>query len=65
MCQPGVKGVPGSGELRRKLHAVVSLSEVEDVFASYLANPHRYGDTNAVAAVTDESADLEAAPVAA
>jgi tRNA-dihydrouridine synthase len=39
-----VKGIPGSGELRRKLHAVVSLSEVEDVFASYLANPHRYED---------------------
>jgi nifR3 family TIM-barrel protein len=34
-----VKGVPGSAELRRKLHAVVSLSEVEDVFASYLDNP--------------------------
>src|SRR6266480_2681986 len=36
-----VKGVPGSAELRRKLHAVVSLSEVEDVFASYLADPMR------------------------
>src|SRR6266513_4420474 len=34
-----VKGVPGSAELRRKLHSVVSLSEVEDVFASYLASP--------------------------
>ncbi len=34
-----VKGVPGSAELRRKLHAVVSLSEVEDVFASYLESP--------------------------
>jgi tRNA-dihydrouridine synthase B len=34
-----VKGVPGSAELRRKLHAVVSLSEVEDVFAAYLADP--------------------------
>ena len=37
-----VKGVPGSAELRRKLHAVLSLSEVEDVFAEYLANPRRY-----------------------
>src|SRR5689334_18496177 len=37
-----VKGVPGSAELRRKLHAVVSLSEVEDVFAEYLASPRRY-----------------------
>src|SRR5689334_9903333 len=37
-----VKGVPGSAELRRKLHAVVSLSEVEDVFGEYLTNPRRY-----------------------
>ena len=36
-----VKGVPGSAELRRKLHAVVSLSEVEDVFAAYLSSPLR------------------------
>jgi nifR3 family TIM-barrel protein len=60
-----VKGVPGSAELRRKLHAVVSLSEVEDVFASYLANPHRYDDARVVAGVSDESDDLEAAPAAA
>ena len=46
-----VKGVPGSAELRRKLHAVVSLSEVEDVFAEYLANPRRYD----FSASTDES----------
>src|SRR5205085_5971210 len=37
-----VKGVPGSAELRRKLHAVVSLSQVEGVFGEYLAHPHRY-----------------------
>jgi tRNA-dihydrouridine synthase len=49
-----VKGVPGSGELRRKLHAVESLSEVEDVFASYLAAPH-YGSID----------EVEAAPAAA
>ena len=36
-----VKGVPGSAELRRRLHAVVSLSEVEDVFAAYLSSPLR------------------------
>jgi len=60
-----VKGVPGSAELRRKLHAVVSLSEVEDVFASYLANPHRYDDAGVVTALSDESADLESAPAAA
>jgi hypothetical protein len=60
-----VKGVPGSAELRRKLHAVVSLSEVEDVFASYLANPHRYDDAHIAAAISDESAGLESAPAAA
>src|SRR3954471_21085434 len=37
-----VKGVPGSAELRRKLHAVVSLSEVEDVFEAYLADASRH-----------------------
>ena len=42
-----VKGVPGSAELRRKLHAVVSLGEVEDVFATYLASP-RYDETPAL-----------------
>jgi tRNA-dihydrouridine synthase B len=60
-----VKGVPGSAELRRKLHAVVSLSEVEDVFASYLANPHRYADARVVAGLGDEGDDLESAPAAA
>ena len=37
-----VKGVHGSADLRRKLHAVESLSEVEDVFAEYLAGPFRH-----------------------
>ena len=37
-----VKGIPGSADLRRRLHAVVSLSEVEDVFADYLTSPRRY-----------------------
>jgi tRNA-dihydrouridine synthase B len=60
-----VKGVPGSAELRRRLHAVVSLSEVEDVFASYLANPHRYDEPRAATALGDEIEDAESAPVAA
>jgi hypothetical protein len=60
-----VKGVPGSGELRRKLHAVVSLSEVEDVFASYLANPRRYDEARFVAGPGDDNDDLESAPAAA
>jgi nifR3 family TIM-barrel protein len=37
------KGLPGSAELRKKLHAVTSLGEVEGIFADYLANRERYG----------------------
>ncbi|HEY0527500.1 MAG TPA: hypothetical protein VGD02_01620, partial [Gemmatimonadaceae bacterium] len=59
-----VKGVPGSAELRRKLHAVVSLSEVEDVFADYLANPHRHEDA-AIASTVNEDDEQERAPAAA
>jgi tRNA-dihydrouridine synthase B len=36
-----VKGMHGSADLRRKLHQVDSLGEVEDIFAAYLA---RTGD---------------------
>src|SRR3954462_14027273 len=49
-----VKGLPGSGELRKKLHAVTSLSQVEDVFAGYLSSPRRYDDS-----------EIDEAPVAA
>ena len=31
-----VKGLPGSAELRKKLHAVTSLGEVEGIFGEYL-----------------------------
>jgi tRNA-dihydrouridine synthase B len=33
-----VKGLPGSADLRRQLHAVTSLDEVEAIFESYLAS---------------------------
>jgi nifR3 family TIM-barrel protein len=36
------KGLPGSAELRKKLHAVTSLGEVEGIFAEYLATRDRY-----------------------
>jgi tRNA-dihydrouridine synthase len=36
------KGLPGSAELRKKLHAVTSLSEVEGIFADYLATRERW-----------------------
>lgn len=38
-----VKGLPGSAELRRRLHQIVSLSEVDEIFGAYLA-AHRRGD---------------------
>ncbi|HEU4749109.1 MAG TPA: tRNA dihydrouridine synthase DusB [Gemmatimonadaceae bacterium] len=45
-----VKGVHGSADLRRRLHAVESLSEVEGVFADYLASPfYREADADEAA----------------
>lgn len=38
-----VKGVPHSADLRRQLHAVESLSQVETIFGSYLEGMHRDG----------------------
>ena len=32
-----VKGLPGSADIRRKLHLVESLAAVDDIFAEYLA----------------------------
>ncbi len=60
-----VKGVPGSAELRRTLHAVVSLSQVEDVFADYLARPQRWHDAEAIGVVSERDSDLEESPAAA
>jgi tRNA-dihydrouridine synthase len=37
-----VKGLPGSAELRKKLHAVTSLGEVEGIFEDYLARRDVY-----------------------
>jgi tRNA-dihydrouridine synthase B len=37
-----VKGLPGSAELRKKLHAVESLGEVEGIFEEYLRHRERY-----------------------
>ncbi len=34
-----VKGLPGSADLRKRLHAVDSLEQVEGIFADYLAAP--------------------------
>ena len=56
-----VKGIPGSADLRRRLHAVVSLFEVEDVFAEYLASAHRSDFGNAA---DDEGELVEASEAA-
>ena len=55
-----VKGLPGSADLRRKLHAVNSLHEVEGIFDEYLRNRERYGD---VADRPRDDAELEALAV--
>ncbi|MFN2399512.1 MAG: tRNA dihydrouridine synthase DusB [Gemmatimonadaceae bacterium] len=41
-----VKGIPGSAELRKRLHAVQSLGDVEGIFGDYLASPE-LGDRDA------------------
>ncbi len=38
-----VKGLPGSADLRKRLHAVTSLAEVEGIFADYLRASERDG----------------------
>jgi nifR3 family TIM-barrel protein len=50
-----VKGLPGSAELRRRLHAVVSLGEVEEIFGDYL---NGRGD---FAGVAEQDAELSTA----
>ena len=49
-----VKGLPGSAELRKQLHAVTSLGEVEGIFADYLERRDEY-----IAAAAGKEADAE------
>jgi tRNA-dihydrouridine synthase B len=53
------KGLPGSAELRKKLHAVTSLGEVEGIFEDYLLFRDRYVSEG----VADETEPLETAEV--
>src|SRR4051812_14909236 len=53
-----VKGLPGSAELRKQLHAVTSLGEVEGIFETYLRDRERY-----IAAADSEVESLETSPV--
>ena len=54
-----VKGLPGSAELRKRLHAVSSLGEVEGIFEDYLRGAERF-EGEAPAAVETEL--LEVSP---
>jgi nifR3 family TIM-barrel protein len=54
-----VKGLPGSAELRKRLHAVSSLGEVEGIFEDYLRGEERF--TGAESAV-GEPVLLEVSP---
>ena len=56
-----VKGLPGSADLRRRLHAVTSLDEVEGIFGEYLENAHRFGGEHE--AQPRDEAELEALEV--
>jgi nifR3 family TIM-barrel protein len=48
-----VKGLPGSAELRKQLHAVTSLGEVTGIFDSYLQNRERYEAMTPAASADD------------
>ena len=52
-----VKGLPGSADLRKKLHAVTALSEVEGIFEDYLQTRDRYA--SAGSAEADRGEPLE------
>lgn len=54
-----VKGLPGSAELRKRLHAVNAFGEVEGIFADYLAQRDRWIEAAGAAAPNDGS--MEAA----
>jgi nifR3 family TIM-barrel protein len=53
-----VKGLPGSADLRKKLHAVSSLGEVEGIFDEYLQNRDRFVEEEPA----DQSELLEVSP---
>lgn len=52
-----VKGLHNSADLRRQLHQVTSFSQVEGIFAAYLADPANERRVLAADAAGDEAAD--------
>jgi len=57
------KGLPGSAELRKQLHAVTSLGEVEGIFAEYLRNRERYLEASEARHDAGEAEEMETAEV--
>ena len=43
-----VKGLPGSAELRKRLHAVESLDEVKGIFEDYLQSRDHLGSVEGI-----------------
>ncbi len=60
-----VKGLPGSADLRKKLHAVNSLDEVEGIFDEYLRIRHTYESDVSDVIGGDESTDADEIETAA
>ncbi len=62
-----VKGLPGSAELRKQLHAVNTFGEVEGIFAAYLARADQLADVSRAEpdAGLPESCDPELEPATA
>jgi tRNA-dihydrouridine synthase B len=58
-----VKGLPGSADLRRQLHAVNSLDEVEAIFAGYLADRDKFAADAGQPDTDPDAAELEALEV--
>jgi len=54
-----VKGLPGSADLRRRLHAVNSFGEVEGIFGDYLQHEERWRDQVADADPGSREGELE------
>jgi tRNA-dihydrouridine synthase len=58
-----VKGLPGSADLRKKLHAVTALGEVEGIFEEYLATREQWLAASTDTMAADQNETLEAAEV--
>ena len=58
-----VKGIPGSAELRKRLHAVDSFDQVAELFEQYLEDASRYTAAPVSPELSDELVGAESAPL--